>query len=69
MNASTIEQAIQETVKGALVTRKLTICALAKQSGVARSTLNHWLKGQRRIGLDTLCRVLATLQGNVIVIC
>ena len=67
MNASTVEQAIRESIKGALVTKKLTICGLAKQSGIARSTLNHWLKGQRRIGLDTFCRVLTTLQGNVTV--
>lgn len=67
MNAETIEQAIRESIKGALVARRLTVCGLAKQSGIARSTLNHWIKGERRIGSDALCQVFSTIGANVVI--
>lgn len=62
-----IEASWRHAVVEAMRQRHWSVCHTAREAGIARSTLNHWLKSERRIGSRELARVVAALDCRVIV--
>lgn len=57
-----MEQRLRERVKSALRRRGWTVRGAAKRAGLAPTTINPWVLGQRHMGTRQLCRVLALLE-------
>lgn len=57
-----MEWELRQRVKSELQRRGWTVRGMAKRAGLAPTTVNPWVRGQRHIGTRQLCRVLAVLE-------
>lgn len=65
--AGVIEDSLRTAVRWSMKSRGWTVCRTARHAGIARSTLGHWLKGQRRIGSRELAAVIDALGARLLI--
>ena len=62
---TTMHDDLKRLVVSEAAHRGLSQSELARRAGVQRSELGHWLRGQRNLRSDKVCRTLDVLQLKV----
>lgn len=58
---SSEKSVVREAARREVARRRLTIAALAEQTGIPRPNLSNWLSGKRSLSLDNAERVMDAL--------